>query len=64
MAKDEFVLLACDGIWDCVSNQKAVDIIRNSNDLTVGCIRLRDYAYHMGSQDNITCAVVSIPFCY
>eukprot|EP00727_Mastigamoeba_balamuthi_P008252 m51a1_g4049 putative protein phosphatase 2c family protein (364) ;mRNA; r:694800-696652 len=25
---DEFVLLACDGIWDCLSNQDAVEFVR------------------------------------
>ncbi|RDD43318.1 Protein phosphatase 1G [Trichoplax sp. H2] len=25
---DEFVVLACDGIWDCMSNQEVVDFIR------------------------------------
>ena len=64
LSNDDFVILACDGIWDCVSNQKAVNIIRTSKNFNVGCIKLRDYAYHMGSQDNITCAVVTIPFCY
>ncbi|KAI9312244.1 phosphatase 2C-like domain-containing protein [Dichotomocladium elegans] len=27
-AEDEFFILACDGIWDCMTNQQAVDFIR------------------------------------
>jgi protein phosphatase 1G len=27
--KDEFIVLGCDGIWDCVSNQECVEFVRN-----------------------------------
>lgn len=26
--EDEFMVLACDGIWDCYSNQKVVDFVK------------------------------------
>lgn len=28
-AEDEFVVLACDGIWDCKSNQQVIDFVRS-----------------------------------
>eukprot|EP00922_Rhytidocystis_sp_ex-Travisia-forbesii_P003735 GHVS01005418.1.p1 GENE.GHVS01005418.1~~GHVS01005418.1.p1 ORF type:complete len:1091 (+),score=337.32 GHVS01005418.1:204-3476(+) len=28
--QDEFLLVGCDGIWDCLSNQAAVDFVRNA----------------------------------
>jgi protein phosphatase 1G len=27
-ADDEFMVLACDGVWDCMSNQECVDFVR------------------------------------
>ncbi|KAJ3207913.1 Protein phosphatase 2C 2 [Dinochytrium kinnereticum] len=27
--EDEFIIIACDGIWDCMTNQRAIDYIRN-----------------------------------
>ena len=29
---DEFILLGCDGIWDCLSNEKAVAYVRSRLD--------------------------------
>ncbi|KAJ3095493.1 Protein phosphatase 2C 2 [Phlyctochytrium planicorne] len=26
--EDEFIIIACDGIWDCMTNQRAVDFVR------------------------------------
>ncbi|CAI9772320.1 unnamed protein product [Fraxinus pennsylvanica] len=43
---DEFVVLACDGIWDCMSSQQLVDFIReelkSENKLSVVCERVLD----------------------
>jgi len=27
-AEDEFVIIACDGVWDCMTNQQCVDFVR------------------------------------
>ncbi|KAJ7587357.1 protein phosphatase 2C 2 [Mycena floridula] len=32
-SEDEFLVLACDGIWDCLSSQQVVDIIRHQTSL-------------------------------
>lgn len=54
---DKFLILACDGLWDVISNQDAVDFI---NDLVINKFRgnyakeLAEYAYKRGSMDNIT----------
>jgi len=57
--EDQFLIIACDGVWDVLSDQQAVDVVR-------GCARqkaatvLRDYAYMYGSMDNISCVVVHL----
>ena len=62
-ATDEFLLLACDGLWDVMDADDAVRVTRN-------CIfekgwsaketaaRLAELAMHLGSSDNITVIVV------
>ena len=43
---DEFVIQACDGIWDCMTNEQAVAFVRNElsehGDVALSCERLMD----------------------
>lgn len=59
-AGDEFLIIACDGIWDVVSDQDAVDLIKDEQDPRVASVKLRDHAYSTGSTDNISVAVVRL----
>lgn len=42
--QDEFVIIACDGVWDMMSNDKAVEFVRNEvadhGDISLACERL------------------------
>jgi len=55
--EDKFVILACDGLWDEVSDQEAVDLVAshiNTEEPVAIASRLRDLAYLRGGDDNIS----------
>ena len=58
--KDKFLIIACDGLWDVVSNQEANDFIMSliyTNNSCNYAKELVEYAYNRGSLDNITVIV-------
>lgn len=59
LAKDEFLVMASDGLWDVVSNEEVVSIIRDTVKEPAMCSkRLATEAAERGSKDNITVIVV------
>lgn len=67
-SQDEFLILACDGVWDVLDDRDAVAFVRRKmveyNDEPQKAARaLIDYAYRLGSTDNISAVVVNLkPF--
>ena len=57
-ARDEFLLLASDGLWDVVPNQDAVSLVRGIALPEEMARVLIDEAYRRGSVDNITCLCI------
>ncbi|OJJ51066.1 hypothetical protein ASPZODRAFT_55098 [Penicilliopsis zonata CBS 506.65] len=55
---DEFLILACDGLWDVCNDQEAVDLIRNVTDAQEASKMLVDYALARFSTDNLSCMVI------
>ncbi|KAI9795432.1 MAG: Protein phosphatase 2C 1 [Piccolia ochrophora] len=55
---DEFIILACDGLWDVCSDQEAVDMIRSTMDPQAASRMLVDHALARFSTDNLSCMVV------
>jgi len=61
--EDKFLILACDGLWDVINHQEAVNIARlslnsNGDDPQQTSEELVKMAYMKGSTDNITVLVV------
>lgn len=59
-----WLILACDGCWDVMSDEDVAFIVRSSPSAQAGALRIRDGSYWRESQDNIsvitavlTCAV-------
>jgi serine/threonine protein phosphatase PrpC len=67
---DEFVVLGCDGIWDCLTNEKAVEFVRERIDtksLTAIGIEMLDSIISVNPQttqgiggDNMTILIVDL----
>ncbi|KAK2355257.1 protein-serine/threonine phosphatase [Trifolium repens] len=54
----EFVILASDGLWKVMSNQEAVDAIKDIKDARSAAKRLTEEALNRNSSDDISCIVV------
>mmetsp|Transcript_2120 Transcript_2120/g.4984 ORF Transcript_2120/g.4984 Transcript_2120/m.4984 type:complete len:441 (+) Transcript_2120:136-1458(+) len=64
--QDEFIIVACDGIWDVQSNPECVktvaDIFKEGeSDMGLVCEELLDLCLGMGSKDNMTALIVRFP---
>lgn len=58
--QDEFVILACDGVWDVLSNEQAVFLAQAETSPSRAANRIREYAYSLGSTDNISVIVYQL----
>ena len=65
--RDEFVVLACDGIWDRLTNGDCASLVRtlvrDEGEADAGLIaeEVIDTALELDSRDNMTCVVVLFP---
>jgi len=59
---DDYLILACDGVWDVIEDQAAVDIVRNSiqEDFNIKSKQLLNSAKKAGSTDNLTVIVIRL----
>mmetsp|Transcript_26754 Transcript_26754/g.62537 ORF Transcript_26754/g.62537 Transcript_26754/m.62537 type:complete len:525 (+) Transcript_26754:143-1717(+) len=67
--RDEYVVVACDGIWDVVSNQQCIaeldQIMYDEGERELGLVaeEILDTCLQYGSKDNMTVIVVQLPGC-
>ncbi|XP_022192901.1 protein phosphatase 1A isoform X1 [Nilaparvata lugens] len=64
-ASDEFLVLACDGVWDVMSNEAVCDYIGSRLALTTDLEAITndviDTCLYKGSQDNMSIVLVAFP---
>ncbi|KAL4641194.1 protein phosphatase 1B isoform X1 [Arapaima gigas] len=62
--EDEFVVLACDGIWDVMSNEELCEFVKSrlevTDDLEKVCNAVVDTCLHKGSRDNMSIVLVCL----
>ena len=58
ISADEFIILACDGLWDVMSNQEACDLVLGCVNIKEAAKKLCSHAFERGSCDNISVIVV------
>ncbi|CCH61615.1 hypothetical protein TBLA_0F00700 [Henningerozyma blattae CBS 6284] len=56
--QDEFLIIACDGLWDVIEDQEACEMIKDINDPNEAAKILVRMALEKGTTDNVTVMVV------
>ncbi|XP_011488651.1 protein phosphatase 1A isoform X2 [Oryzias latipes] len=62
---DEFIILACDGIWDVMGNEEVCSFVRSrlevTDDLERVCNEIVDTCLYKGSRDNMSVVLICFP---
>jgi len=65
LATDQFLLLACDGIWDVMNNEACAQFVLDKMNIGYGlgriCELLLDHCLELTSHDNMTAVLVAFP---
>ncbi|KAK5599506.1 Protein phosphatase 1B [Crenichthys baileyi] len=63
--QDQFIILACDGIWDVMSNEELCEFVKSRlevcDDLERVCNEVVETCLHKGSRDNMSIVLVCLP---
>jgi protein phosphatase PTC1 len=60
MVADKFLIIACDGLWDVISDQKACELVKDVEDANVAAKMLVDCAMKKQTTDNVTVMVIRL----
>jgi len=60
-SQNQLLILACDGLWDVVTDEEALSIATSAADPEEAATKLRDSALQKGSTDNISVIVIKLP---
>lgn len=55
---DEGIVIACDGVWDVILDAQAARFVRQAETAADAAVTLKNYAYALQSNDNISVIVV------
>ena len=58
--EDKFVILACDGVFDVMQNEELAEMCKSEDDPVALSFRIRNLAFALGSEDNISVIVRSL----
>ncbi|XP_032883303.1 protein phosphatase 1A isoform X1 [Amblyraja radiata] len=62
---DQFIILACDGIWDVMGNEEICEFVKSrlevSDDLEKVCNQIVDTCLYKGSRDNMSVVLICFP---
>ena len=60
LSDGDLVIIACDGLWDVISDQEAVDLIHSEIDPQIMSQKLMQHALERGGKDNISVMVIRL----
>lgn len=58
----EWLILATDGVWDVITNEEAVQMVRQQGEPQKAASMLTSVSINRGSTDNISCIVIRFNF--
>lgn len=54
------LIMACDGVWDVMTDQMAVDILMKCNNIPEAAKAIKDESLKLETKDNVSCIVVDL----